>query len=206
MRLTSDILQVNRQKLLNAFPVDLKQDVEIVADFLIDKNFDIHPKVEQEIILDGQKLIIPGRVYFDIPTDTAGNSLTINQQTILNCIYLRHHNGFVRQQQLEKLIYNVKDYYVIPFVFQLLGEYVMEILEVADKHINDKTINNYLKFFNENPTYRQQTESRMISYWDVYYRRFKYNKLKEYIGRKIFDRIKKSERTTAVCINGELFG
>ena len=196
MRLTSEILQVNRQKLLNAFPIDLKQDVEIVADFLIDKNFDIHPTVEQEIILDGQKLIIPGRVYFDNPTDTAGNSLTINQQTILNCIYLRHHNGFVRQQQLEKLIYNVKDYYVIPFVFQLLGEYVMEILEVADKHINDKTINNYLKFFNENPTYRQQTESRMISYWDVYYRRTKYKNLKEYIGWQIFDRIRKSERTT----------
>ena len=196
MRLTSEILQVNRQKLLNAFPIDLKQDVEIVADFLIDKNFDIHPTFEQEIILDGQKLIIPGRVYFDNPTDTAGNSLTINQQTILNCIYLRHHNGFVRQQQLEKLIYNVKDYYVIPFVFQLLGEYVMEILEVADKHINDKTINNYLKFFNENPTYRQQTESRMISYWDVYYRRTKYKNLKEYIGWQIFDRIRKSERTT----------
>ena len=196
MRLTSEILQVNRQKLLNAFPIDLKQDVEIVADFLIYKNFDIHPTVEQEIILDGQKLIIPGRVYFDNPTDTAGNSLTINQQTILNCIYLRHHNGFVRQQQLEKLIYNVKDYYVIPFVFQLLGEYVMEILEVADKHINDKTINNYLKFFNENPTYRQQTESRMISYWDVYYRRTKYKNLKEYIGWQIFDRIRKSERTT----------
>ena len=196
MRLTSDLLQINRQKLLNAFPIDLKQDVEIVADFLIDKNFDIHPTVEQEIILDGQKLIIPGRVYFDNPTDTAGHSLTINQQTILNCIYLRHHNGFVRQQQLEKLIYNVKDYYVIPFVFQLLGEYVMEILEVADKHINDKTINNYLKFFNENPTYRQQTESRMISYWDVYYRRTKYKNLKEYIGWQIFDRIRKSERTT----------
>jgi hypothetical protein len=73
----------------------------------------------------------------------------------------------------------------------------MEILEVADKHINDKTINNYLKFFTENPKYRQQTESRMISYWDVYYRRKKYKKLNEYIGQQIFKRIKKSERTTS---------
>ncbi|KIA82307.1 hypothetical protein [Kaistella jeonii] len=196
MRLTSDLLQINRQKLLNAFPIDLKQDVEIVTAFLIDKNLDIHPTVEEEIILDGQKLIIPGRVYFDNPNETAANSLTINQQTILNCIYLRHHNGFVRQQNLEKLVHNIKDYYVIPFIFQLLGEYVMEILEVADKHINEKTINNYLKFFRENPKYRQRTESRMISYWDVYYRLTKYINLKEYIGWQIFDRIKKSERTT----------
>ena len=198
MRISTDILKVNRQKLLNAFPTDLKQDVEIVADFLLDKNFDIHPTVEQEIILNGQKLIIPGRVYFDNPNETTGNNLTVTQQIILNCIYLRHHNGFIRQQRLEKLIDNIDDYFVIPYIFQLLGEYVMEILEVADKHINDKTINNYLKFFTENPKYRQQTESRMISYWDVYYRRTKYKKLNEYIGQQIFNRIKKSERTTSV--------
>ena len=198
MRISTDILKVNRQKLLNAFPTDLKQDVEIVADFLLDKNFDIHPTVEQEIILNGQKLIIPGRVYFDNPTDTTGKTLNDNQQTILNCIYLRHHNGFVRQKRLEKLIENTNDYFVIPYIFQLLGEYVMEILEVADKHINDKTINNYLKFFTENPKYRQQTESRMIIYWDVYYRRTKYKKLNEYIGQQMFNRIKKAERTTSV--------
>ncbi|AEA45736.1 hypothetical protein [Fluviicola taffensis] len=198
MKISTDILKVNRQKLLNAFPADLKQDVEIVADFLLDKNFDIHPTVEQEVILDGNKLIIPARVYFNNPNETTGNNLTIKQQTILNCIYLKHHNGFVRQQRLEKLIDNTFDYFVIPYIFQLLGEYVMEILEVADKHINDKTIDNYLKFFHENPKYRQQIESRMISYWDAYYRRTKYKKLNDYIGKQIFNRIKKSERTTSV--------
>lgn len=186
-----DTLKVNRQKLLNAFPTNLKEDVEIVADFLIDKNFVIHPTVEYEIILDGQKLIIPGRVYFDNPNETTGNDLSGMQQTILNCIYLRHHDGFIRQQTLERLIDNSNDYFVIPYVFQLLGEYVMEILEVLDRHINDKTIDNYLKFFNENPTYRKQTESRMISYWDVYYRRTKYMKPNDYIGYQIFNRIKK---------------
>jgi hypothetical protein len=202
MRIPADILKLNRQKLLNAFPTDLKQDVEIVADFLLDKNLDIHPTVEQEIILNGQKLTIPGRVYFDNPNETTGSNLTSNQQTILNCIYLRHHNGFVRQQRLEKLIDNIDDYFVIPYIFQLLGEYVMEILEVADKHINDKTIENYLKFFNENPKYRHQTESRMISYWDVYYRRTKFKRLNDYIGQQLFNRIKKSERTTSVWQNG----
>ncbi len=194
MRISTDILKVNRQKLLNAFPTDLKQDVDIVVAFLLDKNFDIHPIAEQEIILNGQKLIIPRRVYFDNPNDIAENNLTFTQQTILNCIYLRHHNGFIRQQRLEKLIDNVDDDFVIPYIFQLLGEYVMEILEVADKHINDKTIENYLKFFIENPKYRQVTESRMISYWNVYYRWGKYKKLNDYIGQQIFNRIKKSER------------
>ena len=198
MRIPAEKLKVNRQKLLHAFPAYLNKDVEIVADFLIDKKFDIHPSVEKEIILDGQKLIIPGRVYFENPNDTAAKALTITQQTILNCIYLRHYNGFVRQNRLEKLVDNTSDYFVIPYVFQLLGEYVAEIIEVADRHINDKTIDNYLKFFNENPKYRHLTECRMISYWDAYYRRTKYKKLNDYIGRQIFNRIKKSERSRSV--------
>lgn len=198
MKLSTNILKTNRQRLLNAFPTDLQQDVGIVADFLLDKNFDIHPTVEQEIILDGQKLTIPGRVYFDNPPETTGKTLSDNQQTILNCIYLRHHNGFVRQKRLEKLVENTNDYFVIPYIFQLLGEYVIEILEVVDKHINESTMDNYLKFFTENPKYRQQTESRMISYWDVYYRRTKCKRLNDYIGQQIFKRIKKSERTTSV--------
>lgn len=192
MRIPSDILKLNRQKLQNAFPKEIKKDVEIVSDFLFDKNFDIHPTIEHEIILDGQKLIIPRRVYFDNPTENTGIELTSTQQTILNCIYLRHHNGFVRQQRLEKLIDNVEDYFIIPYIFQLLGEYVLEILVVVDKHINDKTIDKYLKFFNENPKYRQQTECRMTSYWDAYYRGPKYKKLNDYIGRQIFNRIKKA--------------
>lgn len=66
----------------------------------------------------------------------------------------------------------------------------MEILEVLDQHINDKTIDKYVKFINENKKYWQQTESRMISYWNEYYRRPKFPKLKDYIGKLIVDRIK----------------
>jgi hypothetical protein len=76
---------------------------------------------------------------------------------------------------------------------QLLGEYVFEILQVLDKHINDKTIESYVKFIRENPKYWKQTESRMISYWNEYYRR-QYSKLKTYLGQQLADKIKKSER------------
>jgi hypothetical protein len=77
-----------------------------------------------------------------------------------------------------------------------LGEYVFEILQVLNKHINDKTIESYVKFIRENPKYWKQTESRMISYWNEYYRR-QYSKLKNYLGRELADKIKKSERITA---------
>lgn len=199
MTTSTDILKTNKQKLLNAFPELLRQDVEIVMNFFSEKDLSHTFLSEQEIILDGQKLIVPGRVYFDDPNKITEKHLTFTQQTILNCIYLRHHNGFVRQQKLEKLIGNTDDYFVIPYIFQLLWEYVMEILEVAHKHINHRTINKYLKFFSENPRYRQQTESRMISYWNVYYRKYrKYEKLDDYIGWKIFDQIRKEELKVSV--------
>jgi len=194
MKLTPDILKVNRQKILYSFPVDLRQDVEIVADYLLDKNLDIHPTVEQHITLYKEKLVIPGRVYFTDPDETTGNTLSQRQQTILNCLYLRHNNGFVRQQRLEQLTGNT-DYFAIPFIFQLLGEYVIEILFVLDKFINELSINKYLNFIAENKKYWKQTESRMISYWNEYYRtELKYRKLNEYIGKQIVDRIKQNER------------
>lgn len=66
----------------------------------------------------------------------------------------------------------------------------VEILKVLDKHINASTIDNYEHFVLENPKYWQQTESRMISYWNEYYRR-QSPRLKDYSGRHIVDRIKK---------------
>ena len=145
------------------------------------------------IKLNGEQLIIPYRLYFDEPDIESETDLTDRQKFILNCIFLRHHNGYLRERRLNNLI-NKDEKWIIPFTIQLLGEYVFEILEVLDEHINEKTINDYCSFTEENPKYWQQTESRMISYWNEYYRR-KFPKLKEYLGTTLVKRIK-NERTT----------
>jgi hypothetical protein len=74
----------------------------------------------------------------------------------------------------------------------------MEILEVLNRHINASTIDNYIKFIKENKKYWQKTESRMISYWNEYYRRSKFPKLKDYIGKQIVDRLKIANAQHAV--------
>lgn len=197
------------EKLFDAFPYALRQDVEkvikilplndhniLLADGQIHKVDElIHPD-EQVVLLDNEAIKIPYRLYFNEPVADKEKLLTDLQKIILNCIYLRHHNGFVRQRRLAKLI-DKTDYFIVPFVFQLLGEYVMEILEVLQMHINPNT-DNYIKFINENQKYWSQTESRMISYWNEYYRRPmypnylppKYATRKEYIGQQIVDRLK----------------
>ncbi|WP_435261852.1 hypothetical protein [Tenacibaculum sp. nBUS_03] len=145
------------------------------------------------INVNKEQLTIPYRLYFNEPDIDYENNLTDRQKSILNCIFLRHHNGYLREKRLKKLVHK-DDKWIIPFTIQLLGEYVFEILEVLGEHINEKTISDYYSFIEENPKYWQQTESRMISYWNEYYR-YKFPKLQEYLGFKIINRIK-NERTT----------
>lgn len=192
-----------REILLKAFPRTLKKDVESVLDILpFDVNevklYDgqthkvenlIHPDF-QTVNLDGELLTIPYRVYFNEPEFEKERTLTDRQKSILNCIFLRHHNGYIRQSHLEKI--KNKEYWITPFTFQLLGEYVIEILEVLDEQLEDDKLENYKRFAIENSKYYQQTESRMISYWNEYYRR-RIPKLKNYVGRIIFDQIKTKE-------------
>jgi hypothetical protein len=189
-----------REILLNAFPRSLKNDVESVLDIL---PFEVNNvklcdgkihKVEnlihldfQTVLLEGEHLSIPNRLYFNEPELEKEQKLTNSQKVILNCIYLRHHNGYVRQCHLEKI--NSNEYWITPFTFKLLGEYVLEILEVLDGQLDNNKLDNYKRFAIENPKYYQQTENRMISYWNEYYRR-RFPKLGLYLGRIIFNRIR----------------
>jgi hypothetical protein len=197
-----------KDKLRDAFPKTLRSEVDVVLSILPFDDNNVKRtghqiiKVDNLIFpsgltlqLDSELLSIPYRIYFNEPDIEEENKLTGIQKTILNCIYLRHFDGYLRQRRLENLV-DKNDNWIIPFTIQLLGEYVFEILQVLDKHINDKTIDNYVKFIRENPKYWKQTESRMISYWNEDYRQ-QYPKLKTYLGRQIANRIKKSERITA---------
>jgi hypothetical protein len=190
-------------RIVKAFPIALQADVrEVVRILPFEENKvklndgQIHQVdnlihlSELIVRLEGENLLIPYRIYVNEPTLRCESTLTDRQKAILNCIFLRHHNGYLREQRLKQLA-NVYEYWVIPFKNQLLGEYVYEILQVLDTHITGPTLCLYVKFIRENPQYWQLTESRMISYWNEYYR-WRFPFLKEYIGHHIVARIKKN--------------
>ena len=199
--LTKNKTKEYKDRLLKSFPPELKTDVESVVKILplakndvklcdgqVHKVENLIHQTELTIKLNGELLTIPYRLYFDEPDIDSENDLTDRQKIILNCIFLRHHNGYLRERRLNNLV-DKNEKWIIPFTIQLLGEYVFEILEVLDEHINEKTINDYYSFTVENPKYWQQTESRLISYWNEYYRR-KFPKLKEYLGTELVKRLK----------------
>lgn len=54
---------------------------------------------------------------------------------------------------------------------QLLGEYVIEIVELIASTIPQATVQNLADFARENPKFMALTRQRATSYWDCYFRR-----------------------------------
>ncbi|MFP6818633.1 MAG: hypothetical protein VCA15_05095, partial [Acinetobacter sp.] len=98
-------------------------------------------------------------------------------------------NGFVRQRALERLLKTDLTSFMIPFIFQLLGEYVQEILEAIEPILDANNQGLFAAFMLQNPKYDQTTQSRIVSYWNEYYR-IKYLNFNDFIGYKILNKLK----------------
>jgi hypothetical protein len=124
---------------------------------------------------------LPQRIYHRPPSWFGAIQLSTVQKKLVACLMTRHNDGFVRQHYLSQVI-RCGSVWVPPFVIQLTGEYVVEILQ--DIHANlsglDQTL--YGEFLTANPNFLALTEQRMISYWNCYYRRIK---REEYIGFQV---------------------
>ena len=111
---------------------------------------------------------IPYRIYHD-PALIRSERLTQIQADILRCLLTRHHNGFAREENLRLILYSKHDW-VPPFVVQLVGEYVVEIISLIRDNINRLDTRLYQEFLTNNPTFYQTTKDRVMSYWNCYHR------------------------------------
>ncbi len=201
----ADLTNEYRQKLKNFFPDFLCADVEKVlnimplTDEIYIDSFGQPYKIENGIygelteikLTTGEVTFFIYRIYFHEPIPELENELTETQKQILNCIYTRHHNGYIREKRLKSL-FGFDHEWILPYKLQLLGEYVIEILFELDKHITDVNIQQYKQLTLNNRKYWEQTKSRMGSYWNEHYRYPNYKKIKDYIGYKVMKRINKA--------------
>jgi hypothetical protein len=131
-------------------------------------------------------LEIPSRVYF--PSDPPCRSAHLTtEQAISACIYSRHHSGWIRQQALRDML-EVRGQWVVPYVLQLLSEYVIEIaLEIAD-HPSWFTEADTLAFAHHNPVFLSRAKQRATSYWNCYFRN-RYFRLEDYPPAKVLHQL-----------------
>jgi hypothetical protein len=137
-----------------------------------------------QIILEQETLKIPYRIYYDEPSE---QGLTDKEAFLMDCMFTRHHSGFVREARLRRII-NSDSYVATPFIAQLIGDYVVQILNVIKEHLTPQQLDNLRRLKRENPTFFKITEDRVQSYWNYSYK-FAYPDKSEYPGFQLLNAI-----------------
>jgi hypothetical protein len=166
--------------LSEAFPRSLRSSVRVVLGTLLD-GAHLQQRSPDDIgiiTLGGDQLRIPARIYNPEPDWTWVRSLGPIEQSIVACMYTRHHDGHVRERALAH-ISTLNEAWVAPFVIQLLGEYVIELVEQAASLLEQQPKSACALFLRENPDFLHLTTDRATSYWNEYYRQ-RFRKREDY--------------------------
>lgn len=138
---------------------------------------------EIEVFWKGVQVTFPYRIYDEV---SKAQLLTAKDLEKL-CIYTRHHNGHIREVAILELMQKFPTE-CIPFVVQLLAEYVVEIAVSISKIITPKQCQEIQEFLKENPKHAQTIQSKIASYWDCYYK-WSYLKLNDYPAYKLINNV-----------------
>lgn len=171
-------------KLVEAFPARLKGDTLIAVTALPEAfhqpSHTFHVRVNEE------QLSIPYRVYHDVSRIDVGG-LSVLQRQLISAILTRHHDGYVRQKHLAAIV-AINEDWVPPFVIQLVGEYVIEILLDIEASIQNFDTNRYADFLRRNMDFLDLTGQRVISYWNCYFRS---QRRDDYVGFRLLGYLKR---------------
>ena len=117
-----------------------------------------------------ERLSAPYRVYYEPGRlRTLIRSSTEEARALALCLGTRHWDGFVREECVRELI-GIDRPWVVPFIVQLTGEYVLEIVQVIAAALAKVSTLAYGEFALENPEFMATTRRRVTSYWNCYYR------------------------------------
>ena len=170
------------------FTDNLTNDVVTVRNILPKTTYGNRFYVSEEKIefkLSFQTVNIPYRIYLTEPTDAEIATLSDVQKQILYCLYTRSCDGHLREKYVKKLLKSNIQEWCIPFIVKLCDEYVIEILYVIYESLRERENSDIKEFCINNKSTICRSNSRMISYWNEYYRKNICN-LDEYVGNKLF--------------------
>lgn len=170
-------------RLTGAFPNAIRPTVERALAVLPEAKHSVSEHDIGRIGIHGEEIKIPARIHSPETPPAAFAGLDDTERLILSCLYTRHNDGYIRQKHVEKLLASPHEW-VAPFVIQLTGEYVIEILRAIESNLPLLTNERYARFAIENSAYITLTKAHMISYWNTYYR-FEYPHFTDYPGYKI---------------------
>lgn len=171
------------------FPTELKSDVE--AAFAAMPNRTVNGAAfatdNREYELTSGTVSFPYRLYFVDANEEKIESLTDRQKKIIYCLYTRSNDGYLREKYAKKLLGAGLEEWCLPFIVSLCDDYVVEIVEAVYSALSERNNDDIKAFCKRNESSVRKSYSRMVSYWNEYYRRTdKHWKINEYVGRKLF--------------------
>jgi len=158
-------MNYNNSDLANAFPPSLRDDALKAISILPQPSWNTGAF---SVSVSGETVSIPYRVYHD-PALIDPSRLTSVQIELVDCLLTRHHSGFIREKHLASILCANHEW-VPPFLVQLVGEYVIEILHLVRRNLHHLDPQLYRAFLRGNPSFFALTKQRVISYWDCYHR------------------------------------
>lgn len=141
------------------------------------------------VLVQGEQLSVPYRVYYE-PTNLQSviSCSGSDVRLLALCLGTRHWNGYVREHCLRQIV-SIDRPWAVPFVVQLLGDYVIEIVEVATATLSLAAPELLFAFALENPQFMATTERRAVSYWNCYHRGH-FRALQSYPALQVIDAIR----------------
>jgi hypothetical protein len=172
---------------VRAFPSELAESVQSVVPLLVDGQLrppseGFRAEVREEF------LEIPYRVYYR-PERVRDLVKSAREGVIVACLGARHYEGYLREECLARVL-SVEAAWVVRFVVQLVGEYVLPILQVIERAMPTLRGTLYVEYVSKNRFLFETIGRRAVSYWDAYHRG-QYPKLSDYPGFRIHSELRR---------------
>lgn len=169
------------EQMVRAFPGALAREAEAAATLLANLGATLSPG-GFSVLVEDELVTVPERLYVEERTALAGDD------ALIACLLTRHHDGFVRQRALERVLC-LRAPWALPFIVRLVGEYVIEIVGQIDDAFADLPVDHLAAFVEANPQFIRLTHARVVSYWNWFYRHIP---RREYVGFRLMERIEAS--------------
>ncbi len=119
---------------------------------------------------DDQDLTVPYRVYYDPGRLWALVDRSDQfQRSVALSLGSRHWDGHVREECVRRLLPS-GERWAVPFVVCLLGEYVIEIVDLIAGAFDGLDATALADFARANPAFMATTRNRATSYWNERFR------------------------------------
>lgn len=172
------------------FPQELQNKVHNVLEKMCLKTYNnishgITDEHETYLLLDGSTVTIPARIYF-IDDEKVYDELEDREEKLIyGCIFSRSCDGYVRQRHLKNLLADDVPQWYMPYILKLSSEYVVEILDDIYENMKARDNTLFQAFCENNPYLFRRSYTRMVSYWNEYYRQECY-RFHNYVGYRLY--------------------